>query len=553
MSARHGRLRRHALRIALAPLVAGVTYLAFPRAAPVGPEQLAVGSIARSDVIAPVRLVLPKKEGKRARQAEAPDTGAVVVLAGERIVGAHEVVTPEAARKIAALRAALAPGPPARVRGVAAALGAIGLDSLILGLFGVICFFYRPGLYRSGRALGSCAAGFAVVAMAAGLIARQAPERVELIPVALPAILLSVLFDGRIAAVAAMSLAALIGAQPALRGTEALFFGFAGGVGAALSVRKIRHRTQAYTSIATVAALYAVAAALSGAARGASLAEIGESAGLGGLNALACAALAMLVLPLAETLTHTTTDLRLLELSDPNRPLLRRLATEAPGTYAHSVAMANLCEAACNAIGANGLLARVGCYYHDVGKLAHPQYFVENLGRARSPHQQLTPAQSVAVIRRHVADGLALAQEHHLPEVIKRFIPEHHGTAPVGYFLERAREEKSSGSVREEDFRYSGPLPQSAETAVALLADSAEAALRVLDDPTPERIQDAIEHLVRGRIEAGQLQDAPLTLRQIEIVREEFVRLLTGMYHNRVEYPEDAGGITADWEIGRAD
>jgi putative nucleotidyltransferase with HDIG domain len=291
---------------------------------------------------------------------------------------------------------------------------------------------------------------------------------------------------------------------------------------------------------------------VSGAAGEESLRAIGASAVYGGLNALGSAALAMLVLPLAEAFTHSTTDLRLLELSDPNRPLLRRLATEAPGTYAHSVAMANLCEAACNAIGANGLLARVGCYYHDIGKLRHPQYFVENQGHARNPHAQLTPEQSGAVIRRHVEDGLALADEHHLPEVLRRFIPEHHGTSPIAYFLERAREENPASSLREEDFHYPGPLPQSAETAVALLADSVEAALRVLDDPTPEKIEDAIAHLVRNRIEAGQLREAPLTLREVEVVQGEFVRVLASMHHNRVEYPEDAGGITADWESRRA-
>jgi hypothetical protein len=260
----------------------------------------------------------------------------------------------------------------------------------------------------------------------------------------------------------------------------------------------------------------------------------------------------MIVLPLLEQFTGITTDLRLLELSDPSHPLLRRLATEAPGTYAHSVAMANLCEAACNAIGADGLLARVGCYYHDVGKLANPQLFVENLGRARNPHEQLTPAQSAAAIRRHVEDGLALAREYGLPEVIRRFIPEHHGTQEITYFLERARGERN-GPVRDELFRYPGPKPQSAETAVTLLADAVEAALRVLEDPTPERLEDAIDHLVNARIASGQLREAPLTLKEIEIIKRAFLRVLGGMYHARIEYPEDAGGITADWETARSD
>jgi putative nucleotidyltransferase with HDIG domain len=215
------------------------------------------------------------------------------------------------------------------------------------------------------------------------------------------------------------------------------------------------------------------------------------------------------------------------------------------------VAKANLCEAACNAIGANGLLARVGCYYHDIGKLAHPQHFVENLGHAKSPHEHLKPSQSATVIRRHVEEGLKLADEHRLPEVITRFIPEHHGAAPISFFLEKARDVEPEAVDRDEVFRYPGPGPQSAETAVALLADAVEAALRVLDDPTMDTVRAAIEHLVDQRIESGLLRDAPLTLQQIEVVKREFVRVLEGMYHDRVDYPEDAGGITSDWEIDR--
>jgi putative nucleotidyltransferase with HDIG domain len=426
-------------------------------------------------------------------------------------------------------------------------LGTFGLNALMMALFGLILFYFRPEIYRSPRGVAFFALGFSAVLAAAGVVARHHPARVELIPVALPVFLFTVLYDGRIAAVAAMALAALIASQPALRGTDALAFAFVGGVAAALSLRRIRSRVQAYSFVITVGAIYAAAAAVSGFAEQEPLRQIGVSAALGGVNALGSAALAMLLLPLAESFTNSTTDLRLLELSDPSQPLLRRLASEAPGTYAHSIAMANLCEAACDAIGANGLLARVGCYYHDVGKLRNPQYFVENQGRTRNPHDQLSPTQSVEVIRRHVEDGVALARAHRLPEVIWRFIPEHHGTQELSYFLDKARESGAGGDNGA--FRYPGPLPRSAETAVALLADSVEAAMRVLDEPSPETIAEAIDHLVESRIEAGQLREAPLTLRQIDVVRRTFVRMLTAMHHNRLDYPEEHGGITADWEV----
>ena len=496
-------------------------------------------------------LVYERAETERRRDElrRSVDSVEAVVQPGEKIIGAHEVVDAAAAAKLAAYRAAMERGTSGRVRGALSTVGALGLDTLLMVLFGVVCLYVRPGIYRDYRALAFFAAGFAVVTVAAGLLARFAPSRPELIPVAFAIILFSVLFDGRIAAVAAMVLAALLGVQRPYAGAEALFITFVGGVAAALSVQRIRRRSQVYLSIAIVTAVYATAALVSGAAAGEPVVSVVRSAALGGVNALASAALAMLALPLAERLTRSTTDLTLLELSDPSRPLLRRLATEAPGTYAHSVAMANLCEAACNAIGANGLLARVGCYYHDVGKLNHPQYFAENQTHARSPHDQLKPSLSAAVIRRHVEDGLALAAEHRLPEVIRAFIPEHHGTSAITYFLERARAEEPAAPVREDTYRYPGPRPRSAETAVALLGDAVEAALRVLDDPAPETVADAIEHLVDTKLGDGQLKDAPLTLAQIETVKAEFVRAYAAMVHSRVEYPEDAGGITADWEV----
>jgi putative nucleotidyltransferase with HDIG domain len=207
--------------------------------------------------------------------------------------------------------------------------------------------------------------------------------------------------------------------------------------------------------------------------------------------------------------------------------------------------MANLAEAACNAIGANGLLARVGSYYHDIGKLKKPQYFVENQVKGRNPHDKLKPATSAAIIRNHVRDGLELAEEYRVPRAIRAFITEHHGTGQISYFLEKARER--DGAVVPGEFAYPGPVPQSAETAVCMLADGVEASVRVLHDPNPQKIRDVIEHIVRQRIEQGQLRAAPLTLRQIEVVKDQFARVLTGAYHHRTDYPAASGGITSEF------
>lgn len=234
--------------------------------------------------------------------------------------------------------------------------------------------------------------------------------------------------------------------------------------------------------------------------------------------------------------------LRWLAWADLNKPLLRRLSLEAPGTYAHTIAMANLTEAACDAIGADGLLGRVGAYYHDVGKLRKPQHFVENQPRGRNPHDKLKPSTSAAIIRSHVRDGIELAKENGVPAPIRAFIAQHHGTLPIAYFLAKARERDDS--VNAAEYAYPGPIPQTAETAICMLADAAEATVRSLADPTPPTIRAAVESTIAARIQDGQLADAPITLRQLGTVREQFVRILTGMYHGRIEYPPAARPLT---------
>jgi cyclic-di-AMP phosphodiesterase PgpH len=362
--------------------------------------------------------------------------------------------------------------------------------------------------------------------------------------------MLTVLFNGRVSMIAAMILAALIGTQPAFQDTPVLFLCFTGGVTAALSVKTLRRRTHLYLAVLVVGLGYLVGALALGLASDWSLREIGTRALLGTSNGLVSASLTILLLPVAERVAGITTDLTLLELSDPSRPLLRRLSLEAPGTYAHSVAMANLVEAACNRIGANGLLGRVGCYYHDVGKLASPQYFVENQSLGGNPHDRLPAAQSAEIIRLHVTEGLRLAREAGIPEIVTSFIPEHHGTSEIAYFYDRAKKQGEPG-VRRDDFRYPGPRPRSIETAVTMLADSVEASLRVLEGLTPGKLEAAIDQIVKGRLTTGELDEAPLTLQQLEQVRAEFVRVLTGMYHNRIDYPESSGGITRAWQPAR--
>jgi cyclic-di-AMP phosphodiesterase PgpH len=425
-------------------------------------------------------------------------------------------------------------------------LGHFLSNVLVLSVFAGTLALYRPQLYQSFRAVALFALLFLGVLVVAAAVARSETPHVEFIPIAMVGILLSVLFDPRVSVFAALVLATLIDIQPAYHGTDAPFILLVGGVAAAFSVRVIRRRDQAYYSILVTAAAYVMAEIAIGLTDGWPARQIWWGVGFGIVNAIVSVALALMLLPTLEELTGVDTYLKLLEWSDLNRPLMQRLSVEAPGTFAHSMRLANLAEAACNAIGANGLLSRVGAYYHDIGKLKKPEYFVENQPRGRNPHDKLKPATSAAIIRNHVREGLELAAENNLPAAIRSFITEHHGTAPITYFLEKAKERDGS-PTNPADFAYPGPIPQTAETAICMLGDGIEASAHVLHDPTPAKIRDVIDHIVRQRIDQGQLRDAPLTLKQLETIKEQFARVLVGMYHHRIDYPTTGGGVTSEF------
>jgi putative nucleotidyltransferase with HDIG domain len=466
------------------------------------------------------------------------------VRTGERILRAGEPVTDEARAKLISLRE------EHRRRGTGglalrSAAGALLYNATVLSAFWLLIVFYKRESYAQLREMAFFAALFALVVLLTAGLASLFPGRPELMPIPFAAILVTMLYNGRIGVFAAVTLAILLDGQWALRESHMLFFGLVGGVAGAVGIRVVRRRRHLYVTIGVLAGASILATISIGLSQGWSTPTIVGSGLLGVLMALASAALAMMVMPAAESATRITTDLTLLELSDLGRPLLRRLALEAPGTWAHSLAMANLCESACNIIGANGLLARVGCYYHDIGKLASPSHFVENQGGGPNPHDLMRPQDSAKIIQSHVADGLALAEAAHLPDVVKAFIPEHHGTTYITYFLSRARGSDPDGRVDPADYRYPGPRPQSAETAVAMLADSAEAAIRVLANPTPEAVRSAIEHLVQQKLGSGQLDDAPLTLRDLDRIKREFARVMSGTYHKRIGYPRASGGNVA--------
>ncbi len=257
------------------------------------------------------------------------------------------------------------------------------------------------------------------------------------------------------------------------------------------------------------------------------------------LSGILASALVSILLPAFEYLFKIVTDIRLLELSNLNAPILKKLSVEAPGTYHHSLMVATLAEAAAESIHANPLLVRVAAYYHDAGKMSNPEYFVENESYGVNKHEEISPAMSYQIIASHVQDGLQLAKDIGLPQQISAMIPQHHGTRVMTFFFQKAKNsnEGKNGGIIEADFRYPGPKPQSKESAIVMMADSVEAASRTLSDPTPGQIQGMVHSLIDNIVGDNQLNECDITLKDVQLVKDSFSKILTGIFHHRIDYP----------------
>ncbi|MBP3637253.1 MAG: HDIG domain-containing protein [Clostridia bacterium] len=366
---------------------------------------------------------------------------------------------------------------------------------------------------------------------------------IYLAPITLGAMLLTGLIGPQAGIAASASLSLLISGLVAGSNTsftaEMIHLLMTGLVGGVISVRFLKGKPQRLrivvcgllAALSNVMIMLAVDLMTSSDAQG-MLTNVIWSIGGGILSGVLAAGLQ----PVFETAFNLATPSKLLELANPNQPLLRRLLLEAPGTYHHAIVVANLSEAAAESIGANPLLARTGAYFHDIGKLKRPLYFKENQ-MGENPHDRTDPYVSAAILTTHTRDGLQLAQKYRLPPEIQRIIVEHHGDTPVMYFYHKALQMADGKPVDISDFRYDGTRPTTKESAIVMLADTIEAAVRSMPDPTPQAIEKFIERLVRGKLEDGQLSNSPLTLRDIDGICEAFCTVLNGVFHERIEYP----------------
>lgn len=506
--------------------------------APQGVQDRNLVFLARELVKAQVRPNLVKDEAAtaearaRARESVQP----VMIRRGQLIVRQGDVVTHE---QYVMLEKAGLVGPGWGARKLA---GVTLFAALVVGLMALYLWRARPDIVaRESRLVLIALIGLVTVAVS--LLVRSMSG--YLMPLATGSMLLTVLLDSRVSLVGAALMTLAIGLV-AQTETPVALAAAAGALAGVHAVRRPATRSDLILGGLLVGAVQFLAVlALHLVVEGSILeVQVWLRAFLALVGGLLAAVLAAGSLPILEGAFGILTPFKLLELANPNHPLLKKLLVEAPGTYHHTILVANLCEAGAEAIGADPMLARVGAYYHDVGKARRPYFFTENQFAGENPHDHLPPHVSALIIASHVKDGVEMAREHRVPPEIVDFIREHHGDMLISYFYHKAARDGVGEQVVEEDFRYEGPRPRSRETAICMLADGCEASVRALRQKGPltmEQIEAQVRRIIRDRLEQGQLDRSDLTLRDLDTLARTFARVLGGVHHARVEYPALAG------------
>jgi len=359
-----------------------------------------------------------------------------------------------------------------------------------------------------------------------------------LIPVTIGAMLMAAIYDLKIGYAGAAVLSILVGAIWG-NSYSLVMLSFFCGVMAVILISRVLKRKQLISFMVYLAGLYLLMITAIGFIQSLPIREIVIQWKWGAINGIMSPIITYgFLIPFVESVFNKTTDFTLLELSNLNHPLLKRLSVQAPGTYHHSIIVGNLAEAAAQAVNANSLLARVGSYYHDVGKIEKAEYFVENQIGGENAHAKLTPRMSALILGNHVKKGVDLSDQYKLPQSIKDIVVQHQGTLVMTFFFEKAKAKEGIDEVNENDYRYPGPRPQTKEAAIVMLADAVEAASRALKDPNHSRLKGLIEELVDDRFQSGELDESPLTLKDLENIKESFLTILAGIYHTRLEYPD---------------
>ena len=480
---------------------------------------------------------------QQARQDRVPRNKGII-LKNERILDANTRVTEDDLQKLFSLSVAIDNKAMQESKGdiILAYLGRILVIGIIVSFFFTFLLTYRKHIFDDWRMVLLLGLIFSIEVGLAFLFTQNLELSEYLIPITVAAMVLTIMFDARIAFMAITSIILLV---TILIGNNLEFMVtamFNSSVGI-YAVRQLRGRSQLFTAIFALLGSSALVIIGQGLFKGHTWLLMGNDM----MNLSIVAVLSPIVtyglIGLLEVSFSITTNLTLIELLDFQHPLLKRLQNEANGTFNHSIVVGNLAEACANAIGANSLLCRVGAYYHDLGKMVRPEYYIENQYAGENKHDSLTSVMSAKIIKNHVTDGLELAKEYGLPTIVSDFIPMHHGTTRVEYFYRKALEEDKN--VEEIQFQYPGPKPNTKETGILMICEAVEAAVRSIKEPDIMKIEAMIDKIITMRVNAGQLSECPLTMDELTRIKGKvdgssgLLPVLRGIYHIRIEYPDD--------------
>lgn len=459
-----------------------------------------------------------------------------IVLENERIVAKHQKITEDIKRKIDSYRK-IRYEKGERFNEILQFIGKFLHIVVTLLILGIYIYLFRKKVYSDLSRVLIISIILMLVSFFAFVVSRidiELPvEYLIFIPAA--SMLITIIFDSRLGFYVTVVLALIIGG---IRGNDYTITtaNIVAGALAVYSVRDIKNRSQIFRSLLFILVGYIITIVAFGLERYSPLSDIGNEVIFALANSIISPVFTYGLLIFFEKIFNVTTDLTLVELGDFNHPLLQELRIKAPGTFHHSINLSILAEAAAKSIGANTILAKVGALYHDVGKIVEPNYFIENLKDEKSEHEDLDPEHSAQIILNHVEEGIELARKYKLPEEVIDFIPMHHGTTQVQYFLSMAK--KLKRKIDEDKFRYPGPKPKSKETAIVMLADAVESMSRNLETVNEDVLNQLVDDIIKRRFFEGQLDDSNLTLKDLTKIKESFVDTLLGFYHQRIEYPE---------------
>lgn len=460
-----------------------------------------------------------------------------IVNENERIVAKHDRITKQVKLKIESYKEAKG-DEVSQLDSALQFLGKFLHIGALLAIFGIYLYLFRKKIFFDTRKILLISFLFIFLSFITFLVNSvtiKAPiQYLIFIPVA--SMILTITFDSRVGFYSTVIIALITGA---LRGNDYTFMAtnFIAGALSVYTVRDIKNRTQIFRSFLFILIGYLTSIFAFGLERFATLNAMLYESAFAVSNALISPALTYGLLIFFERIFRITTDLTLLELSNYERPLIRELATKAPGTFNHTLIMSLIAESAAEKIGAHTLLARVGALYHDIGKTISPHAFVENQMKGENLHENLKPEESVQILLRHVQEGIELAKLYKLPQEIIDFIPMHHGTTVMSYFYEKAKELYGEENVNVDNYKYKGPKPNTKETAIVMLADGCESAVRSITDPDETKIENMVNTIINSRLRDGQLDDSPLTFADIKKIKEAFLNILVLQNHKRIKYP----------------